>query len=437
MRLAWLGAGATVGILVLASSGCSSGAPSADPAVRASAQAIQDGSTDTTDKFAVGLQILTGNSYARCSGALILPNLVATARHCVSDSPELIDCSQNPTFGSLRGGTLRITTNTTMDPAASGWFDVKQIITPTDAHICGNDIALIILTSSVPASVAKPITPGVQYQMWDSSKFQPAFIGIGYGKTSPAPDDTSGTRRISKPISVLCVPGAGDPTLACPSNVPINAAEFIGGDGPCQGDSGSSAYETSSFNAGAPVSFGVLSRGGENQQGTVCQNSIYTRFDAHRDFVLQVAQQASQNWTLYPEPAWTGAPVTPGSAGTDGGASSSSSGGASSSGAAAGAALGETCDSESQCASGHCSDPGDGNKVCSQPCDASDSASCPDGFECRNSLCLTPAPAAAAPVTTTTTTTGCAAAPGPSSSAGFWAVLGAAFGLSALRRKRR
>jgi MYXO-CTERM domain-containing protein len=435
MHVAWLGAGATVGILVLGGSGCST-APSLEPegALGVAAQAIQGGSTDATNTFAVGIcdgfgAVNSGQCIGYCSGALILPNVVATARHCVDDTPELIDCSKNPSFGQARQGSIRVTTNTTMAGAASGWYGVAQIVRPSDAHICGNDIALLILSSSIPGSVAKPITPNVRYQMWDSSRYDGAFYGIGYGKTSPGVDD-SGTRRISKPISVLCVPGAD--VNACPTNV-VNDAEFVGGDGPCQGDSGSSAYESSSFAKGAPVSFGVLSRGGENAAGTVCENSVYTRFDAHRDFVLQAVKQASQNWTLYPEPSWTGAPIAP--PGKDAGAPPGKGDGGSSGSETTGeVGLGDACETAAECASGDCSDPGDGALVCTQACDE-DANVCPDGFECRAGLCFTPLPPAAAPVTTTTTT-GCAAAPGGGGSSAAWAALGVVLGLGALRRRR-
>ncbi len=437
MRLAWLFAGAMVVTGVLVGTGCGAEEPSRTEPVRATTQAIQNGSVDSTHSFALGVcingtgAVNSGQCAGRCSGALILPNVVATARHCVDETPEKIDCTTNPSFGA-RKSNFRVTTNTTMAGAANGWYGVKSVAVPSDDHICGNDIALFVLSSSIPGSVATPIVPGVQYQMWDPDQYDSAFIGIGYGKTSPGADD-SGTRRISKLISVLCVPGSA--TMDCPPQ--FNDKEFVGGDGTCSGDSGSSAFEWKLFGQGKFVSFGVLSRGGENADKTECQGSIYTRFDAHRQFVLDVVKTASNNWSLYPEPSWTAYKPPPTPKPKDAGAPVAKDAGTTTEAPKLG--LGESCEKASQCESGKCSDPGDGALVCAQPCSEDDTTSCPDGYECRESLCLPPAAATAAPAAApaTVTTTGCAAGPasGPTGWGGL--SLGLLLGLGAIARRRR
>lgn len=437
MRLAWLGGGVVLGASVLAGAGCSTtpSTPDDGDATRSTKQAIQGGTTDTTSTFAVGVcngsgPVNSGNCFGICSGALILPNVVATARHCVDEAPSKIDCSLNGTFGARKTGSFRVTTNTTMGASASGWYGVQSIAIPDGDLLCGDDIALLVLNSSIPSNVAKPIVPGVQYQMWDPDQYVSAFYAIGYGKTSPTATSSSGTRRISKIISVLCVPGS---PLPCPAG--FSAKEFVGGDGICSGDSGSSAYESVNLGNGTPVSFGVLARGGENDEQTECVGSAYTRFDAHRDFVLQVAKAASNNWTLYPEPTWTAYKPPPVVKPKDAGADASKD--ASTTTKPSKLALGEVCETEGQCESGVCSDQGDGTLLCSQSCDPADSTSCPDGFECREELCLPATPPAAAPgATTTTTTSGCAAG-GRSTASTAWMAGIAALALAAARRRRR
>ena len=436
MRLAWLVAGAMIVTSVLAGSGCSTEPSSSRRAesTRTTSQAIQNGTTDATHTFAVGLVMGVhpdGRYDGFCSGALILPNVVATARHCVDDSPHEVDCTKNPSFGSRREGPFRVTTNTTLDTrATSGWYDVASdgIFVPEDDHICGHDIALVVLSESIPDDVAKPITPGVQYPMWDPAHYEPYFKGIGYGNT--APNVGGGTRRISiNSIDVLCVPGSE--MMPCPPEVHAN--EFVGGDGTCSGDSGSSAYEFQSLKT-TPVSFGVLSRGGESEDGTRCIGSIYTRFDAYRDFVLQVAKTASANWTLYPEPSWTEYKPPPAPSSKDAGADSAPTTEPS------GRGLGEECESADECSSGVCSDSGDGTQICTKACDESAESACPDGYECRESLCLPPLPAPSTPAasTTTTTTTGCAAGASATASGSWaWTALGAVVALAAVRRRKR
>jgi len=433
MRSAWLSVGA-VWVMVLASGGCSSRSveQSDGEKVGSASQEIQNGEIDSTHTFALGLRSGGGGL---CSGALILPNVVATARHCVSESPNLIECSKNPTFGALKNGGFAVTTNTSMSggSGSSGWYRVKSVALPDDDHICGNDIALLVLTSSIPSDVATPIVPGVQYQMWDPDQYEPSFTAIGYGSTSPA-GKGSGTRRIKHKISVLCVPGSY--TMPCPKGI-VSDKEFVAGDGTCSGDSGSGAFETGSMERGAPVSFGVLSRGGESDDKTECLASVYTRFDAHRDFVLKVAKEASNDWELYPEPSWTEykpppPPPPPKDAGApkDGGSKKKPS------------LLedGEVCESSAECESGVCADAGDGTSICASACDDTNGTSCPDGYECRENLCLPPVEPATGPGVTIrkTTVTGCSASPGEGFG-GTWGMvaLGGALAVAAGRRRRK
>jgi hypothetical protein len=441
MRFGWTGLALVTTALVIAG-GCSSRSTPEGERLGAARAAIQGGTTDTNDTYAVG--VCGGgraNCGAVCSGALITPNLVVTARHCVDDSPKTIQCDLSPTFGGrmwsvgAAGSQLWITTNTTIGPAASGWHSVQQIVTPTDTHVCGNDIALLILNDLVSSSEATPIIPGVQYPM-DDARYSNKFEAIGYGATSPANGGT-GTRRIKERIPIYCVPNSG--TEPCPATdamgnpVNINPNEFIAGDGTCEGDSGSSSYDDLSYVNGAPVSHGVLSRGGVSPDGTTCQGSLYTRLDAWRDLVVTTATSASSNWTLYPKPSpdWTVfVPAPPKKdAGTDGSSTPQTT--------PSGKGLGETCAQDGDCLSKACRDQGDGTKVCTAAC--SDASACADGYECRSGFCFVAnAPTQPNGATSTTTTGGCGVArePQPVPWRGMAVVL-AATGAALVRRRRR
>lgn len=430
----------TVGALTF---GCSTSSKDEQPVSNVSA--VQGGETDTTHKFAVGVCDGTapGRCQGICSGALILPNLIATARHCVSKSPELINCQDNPTFGADKQ-TLYITTNTNMltggSGSSAGWYKSKKIFRPADNHVCGNDIALIQIEAMIPETEAKPITPNIQHQMWDSKYFVPSFTAVGYGRTAPANGQFAGegTRRILGNIDVRCIPGS--PTIDCQGQ--INDGEFVGGDGICQGDSGSSAYDQATFDAEAPVSFGVLSRGGS--QGDQCVGSLYSRFDAHRDFVLAAAKEASENWSKYPEPSWTG---TPDKAPGDGSSSTPTKK----------AKVGETCKKSRDCDSGKCVQDADGTRTCAKNC-SEDESVCGEGQVCSDGACMsapeepepssegTPSgdistdtngtlPADDAPKTITTTESACSFSSGGTSSGQGW-LLGLGLAIVALRRRR-
>lgn len=419
MRARFVGVLGTLVFLVV--SACSSHKAPAE-GVAESRQEIQGGTVDTTHTFAVGVcgGGSKGNCISFCSGALITPNLVATARHCVDASPQIVDCAANPSFGSREfGSNYWVTTSSDMSQSTTGWHNVSKIIVPTDKHVCGNDIALLILDNTISAGEAKPVIPGVQYPMYDA-RYGTKFTAIGFGATSPS-NQGYGTRRILQNINVLCIPGS--PDLDC-AGAQLNENEFIGGDGVCEGDSGSSSYEQKSLNAGAPVSFGVLSRA--SIEGTQCQGSLYTRFDKWRDLVISAANEASVNWTLYnkPNPDWTVYVPPVVDAGTDSSKTTVDLGGA--------------CTGPKDCVTNLCLDDGDGHKVCSKACDATQADSCPTGFVCSDSYCLAKAeePAVPAATTTTTTSSGCSTTNARNSSGSTGLLLGFGLGFAALRRRR-
>ncbi len=487
MTFRFVGSSLAVGILCAAGCGSSSGGTSLREWVGASTSEIQGGMSDTSHNFAVVIcgGATKANGYQcqiLCSGALIAPNLVVSARHCVDMvASDTIDCST-----SAFGGPLFPANEYFISPDPNivselmvNSYQVSQIVTPTPTQFCGNDLSLLILGENVPASVVPVLVTPEIWNPIDSPQYAAKETAIGYGVDAPddAATNSAGVRRILEDIDIACIPG--DPALNCApvkqSGVATN--EFEAGNGPCSGDSGSSAYEQSNFDAGNWLSFGVLSRGGV--QGDMCIGSIYTQLYPWQSLIVSTAQQAA-SLGGYPAPPWTINPndgsapdaealdeaSLPDSSGTgvpDAGpppvpdasrdlpdaAPSLDSGGAAfgrDSGpevrpdATSGlgdsgslAPLGSSCTVDSNCSSDVCvSDTGDDGFVCSLACSAS--ATCPVDYECSHGFCF------AVPEAKTGSSGGCSigrAKVALGSSQEAFACAGVALVLAHGRRRRR
>jgi MYXO-CTERM domain-containing protein len=429
-------------LAVVAAGGCSS-APTApqppEPTGRTTG-AIQGGTSDTTHNFAVGIAIdLGGGQGAMCSGTLLAPNLVATARHCVAQlSSTQVDCSTS-TFGSLYATSQFLVSNSATLTQGASIYSVSKIVVPSGANqtkVCGNDIALLILSQNV--SLPQYVEPAISPALTDHKVWATEVTAIGYGIDTPTDStgQTAGTRRIRENITVACIPNDttyidcfSDPT----ASQFLTANEFESGDGTCEGDSGSSAYDQTMFNNGTWASFGVLSRGGVSSDGQTCVGAIYTRFDAWSQLIVDTANQAAQMGGYAP-PAWAGGSSS--SSSSSGASSSSSSGGGSgsgsgSSGATTGQSDGTTCNADSDCVSQNCVSTDGKNFVCASTCSAT--TACPSGSSCNQGYCFTDAP------TSVSHHSGCgvAVADDPSHPVPWRTVAAVALATVALVRRRR
>jgi V8-like Glu-specific endopeptidase len=200
----------------------------------------------------VALRVGTGNTFELCSGALIAPNVVLTARHCVTkNATTSVSCDEN---GRSANGP-HVTANE--EPSSVGVYlgsspsfakppvsTARAIVSPTGPYLCDSDIALVVLATPIteitPLAV-RTHTPARKGEMIRS---------IGYGQNDQS--SPIGTRFRKTGVAVLAQGKA-----VSPSKTPLGAHEFEVGMSICQGDSGGPAI---SEETGAVI--GVVSRGG-------------------------------------------------------------------------------------------------------------------------------------------------------------------------------
>jgi MYXO-CTERM domain-containing protein len=413
---------AAIGAPVLGA--CSSGgrSPSVDP-TGSTSSAIQGGTNDTADTFAVGVCLPAnglsgpGDCGGVCSGVLIAPNLVVTARHCVdSITSDTVDCS-TATFGGLSfpASSFWITTAATMTQSTTGWHQVKTVSVPTSTMLCGNDIALLELTDVIAAGEATPATPAVQYPIYNHLHYSTAETAIGYGESSPGLQSSAETRRERQNTPITCVfddPISSEDCVTQSSSWAVNARpnEFVAGAGTCQGDSGSGAFDQTLFQEGTATALGVLSRSSTDVDASTCSSAIYTRLDSFRDLIVTAVTTAAADGA-YTVPSWTVAVpddgVYPdGGVTTDSGTTTTTPDSGTTSTQPAG--LGGVCGPDIPCAVGSCENNGT-TTVCATSCEL-DGGGCPTGFGCTAGLCFVGSGESLGDTSTSSSSGGCSTA---------------------------
>ncbi len=204
----------------------------------------------------VALKVGTAGSYELCSGVLVAPNVVLTARHCVATSiTTSVSCDEkgNSTNGSHVSGDLpasAVAVYTGATPKFSEQPDAvgTAIVAPSSDILCDSDIALVVLDEAIPGVEPVAVRLGVGVSPGETIR------SVGYGQNDQK--KPLGTRLRKPGVAVLAM-GSG----VSASRTALGPHEFEVGRSICQGDSGGPAI---SEDTGAVV--GVVSRGGDCEE---------------------------------------------------------------------------------------------------------------------------------------------------------------------------
>lgn len=315
-------------------------APSEPERVSRAATPIIEGTDSDASQDAVVLimhydALQRGGGTEGCTGVMLTPELVLTARHCVSVTDPSAACSSDGTAVSggqvtsdykpsalyVFAGNKRPDFISGLGKAARG----VEIVTTGAKTICNNDLALVLLDRKLEGAKIAPIrldAPATNGELV-------TVVGWGITETEPFPS----TRQTREGVKITSV----GPARA------LGPAEFLTGEGTCSGDSGGPAF---SGETGAVL--GVLSRGGNGTGGQGAENcidgeNVFTAVAPHKDTILAAYGKAGQEPWLEGSPN----PLL--------------------------GKLGAECASDDACQSSIC------NGVCTQACDADP---CPDGWAC-------------------------------------------------------
>ncbi len=243
--------------------GCSAGneADQAHDHVGRTIQPVIAGSPSTAEHDAVVVLALfrDGARLGLCSATLVAPNLVLTARHCVSDVDEQAGCYTDgtPIAGAgLHGDhpasevAVYVPKNGVVTSTADEMLATARgktlVVDDTATTICNRDLAFVVLDRNVSAPVARLRLGG--------PKADEDVTVVGWGVTESGTLPSQRMERGGIPLV-----GAGPMLYPNDQRYGVGDAEFMIGESACLGDSGGPALGPS----GAVV--GVASRAGNGQ----------------------------------------------------------------------------------------------------------------------------------------------------------------------------
>jgi Trypsin len=297
------------------------------PAIGTDSQELLGAPLDPGHLFAVG--VCTGAinadgscpapgtaSTSRCTGTLVTPNLVITARHCVerfgaqSDPADFCSADFN---GERINDSVSVTLSDSVLKKESSWTGVRTIHTPATANLCLDDVVLLELGTNIRGVPLAGIH--LTRNVAQDPPEEVAIVGRGWIAERYDPEtkellefDNGGLRRRKlEHIPWYC---ASDVDGGCSivdfwSTPPIfffRAGQLGYARAAAPGDSGAGIYPQEWFSLGIFLIVGVHATSTMAADGDASGGQA-TRLDHHAPFIRTVVEGAALRGR-YPVPFW-------------------------------------------------------------------------------------------------------------------------------------
>jgi uncharacterized protein (TIGR03382 family) len=285
----------TLGVLAA----CMPDAPAAPETLGGSSDDIVNGTASPKFQDSV-VFIDDATAQASCSGTIIAPTLVLTARHCVS---EIDDSECGAITANSPAGGISVQTGAKANGESPDARATKIFYPAGDTDVfCGNDLAII--------QVDTPLAPRPRPLRFTAATVGEIGQAVGYGLDANGQDPGGRFQRTG--MKVLALGGSAfDFTRQDGTTTPVDVASgmLLTSEGACEGDSGGPL-----FDANGNI-IGTVTGPGLDEDSCTDMVDLYTALAGHEDQIRQVFQTVGATMP----PPFTGDPFAKDAGPHDGG----------------------------------------------------------------------------------------------------------------------